>query len=429
MIKLPGAFGGNSNKIYVGFNLGDVGCQISYSINGDNVETVSSVAGGEEYSIPTVLCKREGVNQWFYGKEAVKYAEENEGVLIDRLLSKAIDGEPVLIEGTNYQPISLLSLYIKRCLSMLTSVCGDKMEGILFTCEDMDYDHMEVLREAVGALKLKAGSIFFQSHMESYYHFMIHQKSDLWQNGSILFDYEADRIYAYRMKSNLKTKPTVVYIGDAMYPMQDGSRSNQPDMEYEMLQMDKTFTNIAKEACGAEKTVSVYLTGSGFSDTWMNESIKHLCRNYKVFQGNNLYSKGAVLGLLDRLVDSPESRGNIFLGNDKLTANIGMDILRQGDRKYFALLDAGVNWFDANASFDFYIEGGNYIDIHINSLIGGGDNVARMTMEDFSGKLSRIRARFYMENVKTLVVELEDLGLGDFRAGTHKIWREQITIA
>lgn len=428
MIKLPSVLTGNSNnRIYVGFNVGDTSCQISYSTGDGNVETVSTIVGAEEYSIPTVLCKRPGVNQWFYGKEALRYAQDEDGILVENLLSKAISGMPVEVDGISYQPVSLLSLFMKRCMSLVTTVYSDKMAGVLFTAEKMNYENMEVLKEAVAALKLKTDKIYFQSHMESYYHYMVNQQDDLWHVGSVLFEYESDEIIIYRMKANYKTEPVVVYISDESYPMDDLGRGSG-DTGYELIQMDKTFLNIARSTCSAEKTVSVFLIGDKFSDRWMKESKKYLCSNYRVFQGSNLYSKGACYGLLDRLVPNLEKKDNIFLGNDKLTCNVGMNILHQGDQEYFAILDAGVSWYDASQTFDFYLQDGDYVDFHINSLIGGDSKIARITLEDFSGKLSRMRARLYMENEKKLVVEIEDLGLGNFRASTHKVWREEIPI-
>lgn len=87
---------GAGSKIIVGFDLGEENSQISfYGAGNKNVETVSAVAGVEEYNIPTVLCKREGNGQWFYGREALRVANEENGILVDHLLSHAMDGEPV----------------------------------------------------------------------------------------------------------------------------------------------------------------------------------------------------------------------------------------------------------------------------------------------------------------------------------------------
>lgn len=42
-------------------------------------DTISTVAGSELYQIPLSLCKRRGIGQWYYGKEAetvMKMAKE-----------------------------------------------------------------------------------------------------------------------------------------------------------------------------------------------------------------------------------------------------------------------------------------------------------------------------------------------------------------
>ena len=63
----------HKGSVLVGYDLGDQYSQISYCVFGnEDVETVATVVGTKQYNIPTVLCKRKGVNQWFYGKDAVK---------------------------------------------------------------------------------------------------------------------------------------------------------------------------------------------------------------------------------------------------------------------------------------------------------------------------------------------------------------------
>lgn len=116
------------NRIIIGYDLADTSSQISYCyIREDaSVETVASVAGTEMYDIPTVLCKRVGVNQWLFGKEAVRFAKENpeESILVDGLVEKALDGDVVVIEDQEYHPIALLALFMKRSLGMLSEVAS-----------------------------------------------------------------------------------------------------------------------------------------------------------------------------------------------------------------------------------------------------------------------------------------------------------------
>ena len=91
----------NSKKVVVGYDLGKNYAQISYCyMEETEPETVSAVTGTEQYNIPTVLCKRKGVGQWYYGKEALKFAREEEGILVEDLIALAERGEDVLVEGT-----------------------------------------------------------------------------------------------------------------------------------------------------------------------------------------------------------------------------------------------------------------------------------------------------------------------------------------
>ena len=79
----------NSKKVAVGYDLGQKFAQISFcGLEETEPETVSAVAGTEQYNIPVILCKRRGVGQWYYGKEAIKFAREGDGVLVEELLER-----------------------------------------------------------------------------------------------------------------------------------------------------------------------------------------------------------------------------------------------------------------------------------------------------------------------------------------------------
>lgn len=160
----------------------------------------------------------------------------------------------------------------------------------------------------------------------------------------------------------------------------------------------------------------------------MKESLRFLCRGRRVFQGNNLFSKGACNGMQERIQSSPAGRDYIFLGNDKLKANVGMDVMRQGEASYLALLDAGVNWYESKQITEFYLQEGNQIRLKITPLIGKETRTAMITLEDLPAGISRIRARLYLEAENRLVVEIEDLGLGELRLPSGKTWRETIEL-
>lgn len=423
----------NNEKLIVGYDLSDDYSQISYCAadsGNENVETLSLVAGSEDFKIPTVLCKREGASQWFYGREALRYAEENEGILIRNLLSLAVDGEPVQIDGESFDPVALLALFFKRSLGLLAQVSSpDRISALMITSKELDHRLMEVLNQAVAGLRLKTDKVFFQSHTESFYYYMIHQTEELWRFRTVLMEYGRKKIKTYSMECNRRTNPVVAYIEEKDYPFEGEENGAAGDrLPVELVRMDRDYLDICQELFGDSQVSGVYLIGEQFSEEWMKESLRYLCKGRRVFQGNNLYSKGACYGMMERLLPSEVGKNHVFLGKDKLKANIGMKILRQGEESYYALLDAGVNWFEAEQTFEFYLREGNRVELMITSLIGRSNKLAQIILEDLDGALSRLRAHLYLSEENRLVVEIEDLGLGVFRPATHHVWKEEIVL-
>lgn len=412
-MRLPG-----SEKVIVGYDLGNKYAQISCYVTGseEEIRTLSSVAGSSVYTIPLALSKRQGVNQWFYGSEAIRYAGEEEGILVENLLKLARDGEPVQIDGALIDPVALLTLFLKRSLGLLSQVTNtERIGALMITCEELDHRMLEVLTVATEGLHLKTDQICFQSHVESFYYYNLYQPEELWQHKTILCEYGDASIRTYCMECNRHTTPVVAYMEEREFP-------------FPVPESDEKMQEIAKKLCENQMISSVYLIGEAFSRDWMKESLRYLCKGRRVFQGNNLFSKGACYGMMERLTPGENGKNHVFLGKDKLKSNIGMKVLRQGEESYQALLDAGINWYEAQNTMEFYLLEGRAVEILITSLTGKGNRIARIVPEELQEGIIRLRISVEMRDDTHLKVELEDLGFGTFRAATHHIWKEEIEL-
>ena len=110
------------HRFYLGIDLDDQYAVISsYELNKKEPETFSAIAGSEIYQIPALITKKKGIGQWFVGEEAVRLAiaqgEETNG----RLLSRAVGGEKVFVDGETYPAEELLTLYLKKLIRL---ACG-----------------------------------------------------------------------------------------------------------------------------------------------------------------------------------------------------------------------------------------------------------------------------------------------------------------
>lgn len=426
----------NRERLVVGYDLNDYAAQISFcTLEGEEPETVPVVPLSEIYNIPVVLYKRPDVNQWFYGRDALKNAREEDGTLIHNLVTLAREGNPVIVEEREFDPISLLALYMKRSLSLLQNIMPlERVEAIMITVDNLDHRMVVVLTEIVETLKLKNIKILFQSHMESFYYYTIHQPKELWKTQVIACDYCGKQLKTYRFECNNKTTPIVAFIDEQEFPEMKGGKLDKDGMFYaeEAAERDVQFGTIMGDMMSGRYISSIFLLGEGFDGDWCTDSLRFLCRNNRrVFRGNNLFSKGACLAAREKISSSEQGRSYVFLGNDKLKSNIGMKVLRRGKESYVALLDAGVNWFDAKGSCEFILESGNSFQLLITPLNGKNQTEVEIPLSDLPNrpnKTTRLHLDIKLLDENTAYVSVKDLGFGELFPSSGLEWNEKFEV-
>ena len=425
----------HKGSVLVGYDLGEQYSQISYCVYGqEEVDTVATVVGTKQYNIPTMLCKRKGVNQWFYGKDAVKNAGEEEMFPVEGLLALARKGEQISLDDEDFDPVALLTLFIKRSMTLMNFIATvEKIDGIMFTVDELDDRMVESLAQASANLGLKTTRIFFQSHTESFYSFMLHQPQELWNYQVLACEHDGRRLKIYRMDCNKRTTPVVVLIEEQVYetlviPEEDEEETIRQDA-YHMA--DERFLGILRDMCSGRIISSAYLLGDGFRVDWGEQSMQFLCRNRRVFRGNNLFSRGACYGLLEKLEPSEAGAGHVFLGRDKLKSNIGMNVLRQGNESYYALLDAGENWYEVEKKCEFLLAGERELSFVVTPLTGKNIETRTVALSGGSGTggpYTRYCMEMSMSGPETVQIRVADLGFGELFPGSGQVWEESFSV-
>ncbi len=427
----------DSRRFVLGYDLGDKVSQISYlASDADMPETLSVLAGSELYNIPTLLCKRKDVNQWFYGKEAVRNIEEGNGIPVTGLLSKARDGRSVTVGDSEYDPIALLSLFVKRSLSLLSmEVSLDNVDAIMFTVRDLDNRMVQILTAVTGALELKTDRIFYQSHEESFYNYMLYQPQELTHHTMLACDYDLDKLTVHRMTLNSNTRPVVATIDSMSYDelsLPDGAFPRDAALFHRTCErLDDEFLAVMQRVCEERIVSTVFLLGDGFREKWPKRSLEYLCRTRRVFQGNNLFSKGASIAARERISPSENGARFVFLGEDKLKSNLGMKLLKCGTEVYYALLDAGVNWYEAEAALDIIMDQSGILNIEVTPLTGGTPRVVQLYLDGLEERpkgTTRLHITMNMKSVNEVYVRVTDLGFGELFPATGRIWEQTIEV-
>ena len=103
----------NKEGAYVGIDISPKNTVLSiYKSNMEEPVTISTVLGEENYSIPTVIAKRIGMGQWFFGDEAIRMSRMKEAVLVEELFNLALRDGQVVIDSENFYARDLLIVFL-----------------------------------------------------------------------------------------------------------------------------------------------------------------------------------------------------------------------------------------------------------------------------------------------------------------------------
>lgn len=428
------------NRVVVGFDLGNDFSQISYCRQNQSMpDTVSLVMGEEQYNIPTLLCRKndvEGDAAWLIGNEALNAAKEGQGVVIRDLLVLAKNNASVRV-GTDSlyeEEVSaeyLLRMFVRKALAVLSAyIVSEDIAAVAFTMKEMDTDIMKILRNISKHIAKRNAEVYFLSHADCFFQYIIHQPQEMWIHDVLLYDYRDDGIHSYLLSMNRKTNPVACFIETTQHPQMkipDLADRSETARGAFLKQLDSALLEIVRKNCDQRVVTSVFLLGDSFSRDWCRESLKYMCRGRRVFQGNNLFSKGACYGARERVYPSTLSGSYVYLSEDKLRANIGMTCDKGQTEVYYPILDAGTNWYEAQSTFDVMLVKNNAITLNIAPVDGRKTRVARISLEGLKvrgNKTNRVGLRFYMEDANAVQIEITDKGFGEFFPSTGQVWKE-----
>lgn len=412
---------GLGEKYVVGYDISNEYAQISYMTSKDEMpSTVSLTSGNEDYNIPMCLFKREDVSQWFYGREAQNLKSVEKGQLIDNLWERALVGDKLEIEDSEFDPVAVLALYIKRSFGALKGITLDKISGIMFTVPRLTKRAIEVLDIVTETLDFKDTSVYYEGRDESIFYYIINQPRELWKGDVYVYDFADRNLVGYRFFVNRNATPGVAFVDSQVHSIARDDNNK-----------DEKFAEVVKKDTEKGIVSLAYLIGDGFEEEWCNESLRELCRNRRVFKGNNLYSKGACYAAKERKDNTDMRSALVFLGKDKLKANIGMNVTKAGKEQYYAILDGGENWYDAKKEMDVIPLDGNKFEIIVTPLDGVNARSIDIMLDGLNERepgTTRLHLKFFMESEDKLRICATDMGFGEMYPTTYQLFTKQIAL-
>ncbi len=386
----------------IGYDLTDSTAQISISMQTAEKEEVQSVpvfAGSEKYVMPVAaLILPDGEVR--YGEDA--YDKKGEGGQLETgLLSKAASGDE------KYE--SLLKGFVRKSM-MLSSVMApmNEVERVVITLPVPDDRYVEAIEKATQFLRDEGISVRITGYPECFFYYAMNQDAHLTMNKIVLFDYNGSAVRTMLLSTRTDMRPHVSMVEERVFdlPMKD----------------DMGFLGIARTVLDSEIVSAVYLSGEGFEGDWLKDSVTYLLeRRRRVFQGRNLYTKGACYAGIDDRDGNPMLETCRFFDDDKVGTGIGIQTEMDGQEVYVPLIDSGINWYEAKGMTEFMLGEDQEIRIRMENFFTKDIRYSVIRADAFPkrpDRCTRVRLKVKMTDVSTMHCEAEDLGFGEIFASS-----------
>ena len=409
---------GNSEGAYLGIDISARSTVLSiYKSNMDEPATVSTILGEENYSIPTVLAKRYGMGQWFFGDEAISKSRIKEAMLVDDLYTLALKNEEVFIDGESFQARELMVIYFNKLFAIPgpMAAMGD-IEKLVVCVDQVNLEVMELMNYIISRLSIDSNRLMLIDRNECFYFYALSQRPELFLYSVALFDYSGSNMISCVLNRNQSTRPQMITLDVVNHGEITDNR-------------DEKFDEIIADTFGSTLFSSVYLVGDGFDGEWMKVSLARLCKGRKVFMGKNLYSKGACYAGYTK--DGKRDWPFIYIGDNDLKLNLSIKILENNVMKFFTLIDAGQSWYDAKGECEVILDGEPELEFYIQRPESREAHTEVLELTDMPKRENRTtRLRIEASPISDVAVSIviTDLGFGEISPSSGKSWEHTISI-
>lgn len=300
----------------------------------------------------------------------------------------------------------------------------EQVQAFVLTAKDPDSDITVEWVKKIQSAGIPESVICVQDHLESFVHFVVHQEPELWNHAVVLFTLEQGVLKSYEMIMKRQTRPYLVQVYPGPLKVFDGNDG-----------MDEAFAELAMNYFRKKLVSSVFLSGEEFEGNWMKRSLKVLCAGRRVFQGKNLFSKGACYAALEFAKEKRESGGGevpfIYLGERNTKSFIGILTEAKIGRECREVMPAGLFWRTCRVVCEVMADDTEEIGLVVQSAYTGESRQEVIPIPGLPRRpkrTTRLKITFTCKNVGCCHVLVEDIGFGEFFAPSGLSWEKDIPI-
>lgn len=411
----------------IGYSFENANVQIAYySTDMEEPCLLGQMEDTDKQQIPVCVCKLNHSDQWVFGEEAQSAAREGHGTLVENLVGRCESGEPVVVDDVPYMPEELLGIFIRKSMSLLHKVCNlEQICALTFVFPTLPMKLLRAMRSITAQLPVVQDRCYLLEEKESFFHFVMHQRRELWNNDVMLLDARAGSLKIWTLSRRRAAQVTPFVVTEQKPdPFSFGEKDAYTDAQ---------FAKLMEQVLEKQLVSCIFLTGREFEGGWMQEAKKVLCHGRRVFAADHIGVRGACY----RGLAQPEADGRqlqFYMGTHQLRSHLGLYVWNGREQQYCRLLWAGTNWYEAARSHTFLVDHCDSVCLQMDAVMDDVPPEARSVRKTISldwlpqrpHLATKIRIDVVYENAKQCRITVTDIGLGELFPASDRSVTEQM---
>ncbi len=392
--------------------------------------TQAALSGNEKiWTFPTAICRKKDGGQWKIGDEAYALKLSGEGELFENLLTLGPKKE-IFAGEAKASGRELLQRFLKQVLDEVKKECGTgRILQLVIALPWVNGRVMDCLLYCVDYLEVPRNRFHVVSYSESFLHYVLSQKKEVWANQVALFDFSKEGLRYCEMRIQRGARQPVVTAQEE-FPLKE-LQLKLLDSFSGTKQADKLLYALGEKLLAKKLYSAILLTGKGFEKTdWAVSFMKLLCKRRKVYGEQFLYVKGALLRAED-FVAEETAFPYVMICEGRLKATVSMEVIHDDRPTQLVIAALGDSWYEAKSTMEFILDGQDQVSFMIRPADGKGVREATIPLEGFPkrpNRTTRIRMRAGFADEKTMVVVIQDKGFGELFPASNAMIRREIVI-
>lgn len=302
----------------------------------------------------------------------------------------------------NIEDKNELQELFRKLWKMLTPYGSkEQLAYLVFCLEDNSEKMREMLLDIVKIYNILPEKIHFLDKAECFSTYVMHQSAELLIHNALLIENKGDNLEKFLLHKRSQKGIPVTEVRD--------------------------ISEKSLESVFADHGISsVFLVGDDFEEAWMQKNLKLLKIGRRVFAGKNLYVKGACYRGMEF---KEEQQSHVYLGKEKVCANIALRAEEDGKETYVPVIEAGKNWYESSRTMDILLLEEPVLEFAVIPVNGHEKKVSVIHLQNLPErpkKTTKLRIDLDVLSPTYVKLKIKDLGFGELFPHSDMIYEGEL---